>query len=431
MADKDNKNSLLIFGSRHRIMATVGYRPRDSLEVYMRKLLFVMLAIALAAPAFAGDALVLPGGVGRVYVVPVYGMDGGSWVGSDYQKTEDNDFTLEKLFNLGGAIEYGVTDAISFGLQWAPGINLIAPLNSEDNTEAFEAGLGGLGPTYGGEPLALGADGSVVQAPITTADVTAEGISPLAIGAEIQIVGPQGFVKADPEVVRVSVTPGMEVPFPEPDWKAHGKAYADGDAYVDPLVYAGGLSPRWAVGAQFDFDVVPHELFYLNLGFEYKYRFARTFDGTAFYEEAGVFVTDAATFGEGVSGGDVKSVEYEAGQFNEFTVDLEPDFRLPFDGPLSVNVSVPTTLAITSSFDVDAEYEVDTTNVGTVEGKAKPAQTSDTGYLLTMGPSVNLFFTGLPVPVQLVGTWNFPLTGNDAAQRQTGVLEARVYFSTN
>jgi len=278
----------------------------------------------------------------------------------------------------------------------------------------------------------LGADGSIIQAPVTQEDVTAEGISPLAVGAEIQIVGPQGFVKADPEVVRVSITPGMEVPFPEPDWKTHGKAYTDGDAYVDPLVYAAGFSPRWAVGGQFDFDVVPHELFYLNLGFEYKYRFPRTFDGTAFYKEAGVFVTDGVGFGEGVSGGDVKSVEYKAKRFHEYTIELEPDFRLPFEGPLSVNVSVPTTFAITSGFDVDAEYEVDTTTpAGTVEGETEAAASSDTGYLLTMGPSVNLFFTGLPVPVQLVGTWNFPITGTNAARRQTGVLEARVYFSTN
>ena len=403
----------------------------------MKKLLFVMLALALAAPAFAGDALVLPGGVGRVYVVPVYGMDGGSWVGSDYQKIEDNDFTLERLFNLGGAIEYGITDAISFGIQWAPGINLIAPLNSEDNRDALGAvDIDGTGPApnlntlgYDGEALALVADGTYVST-ATREDVTAEGLSPLAIGAEIQIVGPQGFVKADPEVVRVSLTPGMEVPFPEPDWKAQGKSYNDGDEYVDPLVYAAGLSPRWAVGGQFDFDVVPHELFYFNLGFEYKYRFPRTFDTTAFYEEANIFVTSGAA-GENVSGSSVKSVKYNARSFNEITVDFEPDFSIPLNGPLSVNVSVPTTMAISTAFDVDAEYEADTTSFGTVEGKAKPADEGETGYLLTMGPSVNLFFTGLPVPVQLVGTWNFPISGVNAAQRQTGVLEARVYFSTN
>lgn len=404
----------------------------------MKKLLFVMLALALAAPAFAGDALVLPGGVGRVYVVPVYGFDTGVWEGSDYQKKEDNDFTLEELLNLGGAVEYGITDQISAGIQWAPGINLIAPLNSEDNREALGAvDLGGgsldsLG--YDGEPLAVVTDGTYIST-ATRKPVTAEGISPLAVGAEIQLVGPQGFVKADPEVVRVSVTPGMEVPFPEPDWKTQGKAYRDGDDYVDPLVYAAGLSPRWAVGGQFDFDVVPHELFYLNLGFEYKYRFARTFDGTAFYEAAGIFVTDGTPLtpnnDENISGGDVKSVTYEAKPFNEITVDLEPDFRLPLEGPLRVNISIPTTLAISTGYDVDAEYEFDTQNSGTVEGKAKPAQSSDTGYLLTMGPSVNLFFTGFPVPVQLVGTWNFPITGTNAARRQTGVLEARVYFSTN
>ncbi|MFP4067005.1 MAG: hypothetical protein ACLFS5_05830, partial [Spirochaetaceae bacterium] len=272
----------------------------------MKKLLFVMLVLALAAPAFAGDALVLPGGVGRIYVVPVYGFEDGSWNGS-YESKEDNDFTLEELLNLGGAVEYGITDSISAGIQWAPGINLIAPLNSEDNREAFESGLGGLGPTYEGDPLALGADGSVMRL-ITRKDVTAEGMSPLAIGAEIQLIGPQGFVKPDPEVVRVSVTPGFEVPLPAPDWKEHGRAYGDGDEYVDPLIYVAGLSPRWALGGQVDFDVVPHELFYFNFGLEYKYRFARIFDVTEFYEETGIYVTDGATNGESVPGDDIDSV---------------------------------------------------------------------------------------------------------------------------
>ncbi|MFO8064599.1 MAG: hypothetical protein R6V29_08185, partial [Spirochaetia bacterium] len=113
------------------------------------------------------------------------------------------------------------------------------------------------------------------------------------------------------------------------------------------------------------------------------------------------------------------------------TVDLEPDFRIPFDAPFTVNVSMPTTMTITSGYDVDAEYKFENTDYGTVEGEKDAASETNTGYLLTTGPSVNLFLNELPLPVQLVGTWNFPIIGTNAAKRHTGVLEARVYFSTN
>jgi len=80
----------------------------------MKKLLLVLVMLALVLPAFADDAKVLPKGVLRTYLAPsyttiteVYDADG-----------EAQDTTETKLLNLGAALEYGITDWVNLGLQW-------------------------------------------------------------------------------------------------------------------------------------------------------------------------------------------------------------------------------------------------------------------------------------------------------------------------
>src|SRR5271157_1453354 len=89
----------------------------------MRKALVFLLLAAFAIPIFADDALVLPAGVLRLYVVPTYAMADKMYDSSG--KAQDIAFGPStakfSLFNLGLAAEYGVTDWLTAALQWTPG----------------------------------------------------------------------------------------------------------------------------------------------------------------------------------------------------------------------------------------------------------------------------------------------------------------------
>src|SRR6056297_4356174 len=101
----------------------------------MRKLLLVLIMLALVLPAFADDAKVLPKGVLRSYIVPVY-----SFATEAYDQDGDagdisfNGLPVDKvsLFNVGGAIEYGVNDWISAAVQWTPGYTFTTKFDGDN-----------------------------------------------------------------------------------------------------------------------------------------------------------------------------------------------------------------------------------------------------------------------------------------------------------
>lgn len=421
----------------------------------MKKLLFVMLALALAAPAFAGDALVLPGGVGRFYLAPVYGWDSGAFDDKNERiEIDDNDGSLEALFNLGMALEYGITDQISAGLQWAPGYNFIGELNFDDNPGELESNVsnfdgaftGGADNSYDGEAFVIG-NGTIPalaignpddidltefsQLTLTDKKTILKGAAPLTVGAEIQILGNQGFVRND--TIMFSMTPGADIALPQPDWKAHGKAYADGDPHVNPLVYAAGFDPRYAVGGRMDFDYLPIEILRLNLQQEYRYRFEREYDVRDFYAEAGGYVINWDTGPieqENLSGNDFKDFTLTSGAYHRFITEFEPSVTVPIDVPFRLQVSLPWEFTYETAYDVDYDFKVESALLGTVDEDGTAAE-GDEAWRLYMSPTVNVFFTEWALPTQFLAYWNVPIAGKNKAIQNSVVFEARAYFSTN
>jgi hypothetical protein len=141
----------------------------------MKKVLLSLLILALVLPAvFADDGTVLPGGVFRARVIPVYAWVPGDYDnGGTYKAKTDGSITVP---NLGFALEYGITDWITAGLQWAPGITF-----SSSIPQASPAAAGNL-----------------------------DGLSNLFAGLMVQIVGPKAPVVSD--VWRVSIAPGVKIP---------------------------------------------------------------------------------------------------------------------------------------------------------------------------------------------------------------------------
>jgi len=148
----------------------------------MKKALIVAALLACALAVFADDGTVLPAGVLRARVIPTYG-----WVPGEYDK--DGNYKAFPISpspvpdgaitspNLGFALEYGVNDWVTLGLQWAPGIT-----------------FGSKVPTPTGFPI----------------DLTVNGLYDLFAGVMVQIVGPKAPVVSD--VIRFDLTPGVKIP---------------------------------------------------------------------------------------------------------------------------------------------------------------------------------------------------------------------------
>jgi len=188
----------------------------------MKKLVAILLIAAFAIPAFADDAVTLPKGVLRTYLTTAYAF-GDQAFNADGDKVDGTEL---KALNLGTALEYGVTDWISAGIQWAPGANVWS--------------------VYGGNE-----------------DNTVNGLYDIKVGAKIQIIGEKAPVQVPN--VRMTVTPGVKIPLPGTDWEKQVENMGNGDAYVvgDPAKHA------LALGGQLSFDYMISDAIFLNLFGEY------------------------------------------------------------------------------------------------------------------------------------------------------------------
>ena len=183
----------------------------------MKKALLVLVIASLAFAIFADDAKVLPARVIRTYLVPSYAFSTESF-DAEGTKTDTADTSF---FNLGAALEVGVTEWMSAAIQWAPGYNL---------TSSFE-----------------GADTQ-----------SANGAFELFAGAKIQILGDQGLVKNDK--FRFAVAPGVMIPMNFGyDVTEELTNAVSGDYNVDPA------NSVFAFGGRVYADYVVNRNFFVNL----------------------------------------------------------------------------------------------------------------------------------------------------------------------
>ena len=181
----------------------------------MKKLIALSLLLAaLGSMAFADTASVLPAMVGRVRLVPAFMLTPGAW--DDKGKKESYDDT-QQVFNLGLALEFGITDWINAAILWAPGWT----------------------------PWSSHAGGSK--------DATSNGMADIMLGAKFLILGEKAPIEND--MFRFAVTAGVLVPLPGPDVsKEVGKSKPN--MPIDKHVFG--------IGAWLDFDWLINESFTLN-----------------------------------------------------------------------------------------------------------------------------------------------------------------------
>jgi hypothetical protein len=393
VADRTGNNFLLIFVARGRIMAPTSVTNRDYQEECMKKFLVVLLLIGIALPVLANDALVLPQGVGRVYVVPVYGWQTGGWDDDGEFESLDDDEGALTLFNLGLAGEYGVTDQISVGVQWAPGYNIVADFDDPGDDDYR----------------------------------TIRGAQPLRLGTEVGIVGSRGWVQSD--MFRVQGALGFEAPF-QPDWKTQGENLADESTYTDPQSFIFGVKPFFAIGGGLSFDYVVMDGFYLNLFSEFRQHFGRAFDLTDYYEAVGsVMGTPIGDPTADPTTVALDKYELEVDPFLEMDLEFDPNYTIALSDTFDLGFSLPITYAYTAQQDFTVVVEGDTAaGPGTLD--TEQDEELDPSWTLTVGPTVSAFLTGLPVPLEFLTYLNLPVAGRNAGRTNQLVLEARVYFST-
>ena len=187
----------------------------------MKRFLLLGLALVLLGSAlFADDAKVMPTRVGRLYLAPSYIF---------FDKAFDDDGDREdaistKMFNLGAALEYGITSWITAAVQWTPGINLWSEVDMPLPGSAYIKDMGDL-----------------------------------FVGAKLQIVGEQAPLRSS--ALRLAFAPGAKIPLPGPDFeKEVQNMMTGGDVTVAALD-----KHVLGVGLRSYLDCVLNEYFFINL----------------------------------------------------------------------------------------------------------------------------------------------------------------------
>jgi hypothetical protein len=275
----------------------------------MKRILVLLLLLAVASLAVADDALVLPKGVLRTYITGAYGFVTSSY-DADGEKVDAVDalpapiYEGYKIFNLGGAIEYGVTDWMSAAVQWAPGWNIWSEFDN---------------------PSILFDD-----------NVRANGPFDVFAGAKIQVLGEKGLVAND--MIRLAFAPGVKIAVPDPDWKAQ----ADNRAAADPWIAKAVDKHAWGVGARAYFDYVINKMFYVNLYSEFIYYLKKDFDNTDLWPTPPLGV----------------DAEIEYGY--DLTLEAEPHFEMMLGDGLRLGIGVPGTLTMNPKEKRDGAEVADT-----------------------------------------------------------------------
>lgn len=267
----------------------------------MKKALVFVLLAAFVVPVFADDAITLPAGVMRTRVVPSM-----TFINSAFDEDGDRDDFDDgiTLYNLSAAIEYGITDWLTAGLQWTPGWQFAS---------AFEA----------------------------SDDIKLTGIHDLFVGAKIQVVGDRGLVP-DP-TIRFAVMPGVKIPLSQYDAEAESEKAFEGDEFQIDRVDKGA----WGLGGRVALDYVFSPEFYLNLYNETV--FYLPVDQQQFNPEA---VGAAAVFGGDF---DDYEEELEVKYGTELTFEVEAAYSMDMGGGVQLGLGLPVTYKWTGETEIDGD----------------------------------------------------------------------------
>jgi hypothetical protein len=336
----------------------------------MRVLLWSCLSVALfGLPALADDALVLPRGAWRIYLVPtwtkvdaVYGASG------DLQEIPAG-LGRVKSFNLGYALEYGINSWLATGVQWTPGTTL---------SSSFDY--------LSGDPMRRD------KAQLNDAFDAKLGFKLQVIGSTVK--DPQratGLTQSDS--LRLAFALGVKAPLTTIDWEREKSSFTGGKTYVAQAADKHLVAP--IVGLYADYVLVRaarRELF-VNLYSEYiPYLSHGKYNATSLVRYLDRQLADAR-------------IDYGY----DFLVEVEPRLDIWVAArALRMGIYLPVRYKVTPSTQLDG---IDQHN---------------SGCRATIFPTLDLFALAPGLPVELKIGYYRSLAGKNAAQARSWMVMVRV-----
>jgi hypothetical protein len=397
----------------------------------MNKVMWLGLAALLcAAAAVHGteDAIVMPGRVGRVYMVPSYvGMPGYFNSDGEYKEYKEGE-GAKRVFNLAFALEYGVNDWITAALQWTPAVNVWSEVD-RDISAPPPAGFG------------------------SSSDINLNDVYDLFVGAKVQIIGKKAPVQND--MFRLSVAPGVKIPLPGPDYEEQLKNIGKGD----PVTMVNADKHVLGVGGRLWVD------YYSENIYAFLYNELIAFPVKGKISESGLqerFTLEMFNATAGAMG--VKQKD-EVDYGFDYNLIFEPGYIFNNLGPGNLTISMPldytfypgrkygglegsaAALAMVPSQFPDEDpsnrlnlnpalgYKI-VNDALSAEFKLNflaRVYDSNEEYLHHIKPEVNLFFTSWALPTEFLIRYELPVAGQAPENRSVDAqhlfsVEVRLYF---
>ncbi len=270
----------------------------------------IIALLCAGSLAFADDALVMPAHVGRVYMTNTYAFANGGYDKDGKYTTYSSGANLllgnlgpMKAYNMGFALEYGITDWITGAVQWAPGWNVWSDVDAS-------------------------------LAPMSSSKINLNGLYDIFVGAKLQIVGEKAPVQNS--MFRFAVAPGVKIPLPATNMSDQLTNFTKGD----PVTMQQLDSHVFALGGRAYFDYIINQMFFANLYSEFIY-----------YPVEG----DYKNYDPSVSTSTQK-IAYGY----KLTLEAEPHFQTLINQGLQFGAGLPITYITTPNYKVDGTEVSDT-----------------------------------------------------------------------
>lgn len=359
----------------------------------------------LSSAVFAEHAKVMPRMVGRFFAVPIFSFAPGEYnTDGAFERFDDGSI---RLFNLGFALEFGVTDWFSAAVQWVPGWTPWSDLE-----------------TATGIP-----------------NTNTNGVADIFLGAKIQIVGERAPVRSN--MFRVAIGPGVIIPMPGPDFSEIDPTRLGQDA----ITFAAMDRHVFGMGARFFFDYVVNRNFFINLYNEtlfFPVRQDINRHGPMFnLTRGGVNQTMLAAAGDpldpfhdlatalGPAGiAEIMNISGEVRYLPRLTFEIEPRFSAFIANGVEIAMGLP----LNYRFSPRSQYSFDFPDtlapaLSVLEPAFLGIRNTYHQHLLSIAPNVSMFFRRFPVPLEFKLQQSIPLWGRNNMAQHNLALQIRAYFA--
>jgi len=375
----------------------------------MKKLLvFGLILLLVGSALFADDASVMPAMVGRFYVAPIYSFAMNEFDTDGKSHSLPGDDTSLKVFDLGFALEFGITNWITAAVQWVPGWTPWSNIRAA--TEMY--------------------------------DTNTNGVADIFAGAKFLLVGENAPFSVS--AIRFAAAPGVIIPLPGPNladqFNKMDLMASDGKgatlAAMDNHVFA--------AGGRFYFDYVFNKNFFINLYNQtIIYPFKQNLDKADVKFQKTKFGAVNNPYGDpeiqglldglaayGIDKNEIYNISGDVGFGYSLTFELEPVFSMPIADGINFSAGLPVTYNFKPAYSYSFSYpDALAPMADMITPKIKGELDTDPHHILYLNPNASIFFMKTPLPLEFKLTYGFPVWGKNAMARHNASLQIRAYFA--